>query len=157
VIHYAGDIHQPLHATSLVDSHYPSGDAGGNFEHLPSICGASNLHAVWDSVGYDYCGFPDMPLTSQAWTDLTSTTSEIAGAYSIDKSKLYNGSFLAWANESYKLAEEYSYPDVVVNEALSSEYVAQAEEVLKTHMMYGGYRLNNLLQQIYGTNSAILQ
>ena len=31
LIHYIGDIHQPLHAISRVDSKYPKGDAGGNF------------------------------------------------------------------------------------------------------------------------------
>jgi len=52
IIHYVGDIHQPLHATALVDSHYPKGDAGGNFEHIPAQDGVTNLHSVWDSVIY---------------------------------------------------------------------------------------------------------
>lgn len=64
IIHYAGDIHQPLHAVAEVDSTYPSGDKGGNYESIPSTgCGASNLHAVWDSVAYSYCGFPTMVST----------------------------------------------------------------------------------------------
>jgi len=36
IIHYLGDIHQPLHSAELVDSKYPKGDAGGNFEHIPA-------------------------------------------------------------------------------------------------------------------------
>jgi S1/P1 Nuclease len=60
VIHYVGDIHQPLHTTSQIDSEHKSGDEGGNFEKLPDICGASNLHSVWDSVAYSYCGFPEL-------------------------------------------------------------------------------------------------
>jgi hypothetical protein len=58
LIHYVGDLHQPLHAVAEVDSTYPSGDKGGNAEAIPSICGAANLHAVWDSVAYNYCGYP---------------------------------------------------------------------------------------------------
>ena len=58
LIHYVGDVHQPLHTVAEVDSKYPSGDKGGNAETLPSICGASNLHAMWDSVAYNYCGNP---------------------------------------------------------------------------------------------------
>jgi hypothetical protein len=58
LIHYVGDIHQPLHTVAEVDPTYPSGDKGGNSEYLPSICGASNLHAVWDSIAYNYCGYP---------------------------------------------------------------------------------------------------
>jgi len=40
----------------------------------------------------------------------------------------------------------------VVNEPLSEEYVNNAIDILKTQIMYGGYRLNNLLQSIYGSN-----
>ncbi len=58
IIHYVGDVHQPLHTTAAVDAQYPRGDAGGNYEALPSICGAANLHAVWDSIAYNYCGYP---------------------------------------------------------------------------------------------------
>lgn len=68
IIHYVGDIHQPLHAVAEVDSTYPSGDRGGNSEKIPSIDGASNLHAVWDSVAYKYTSFPKLPLSSSDWT-----------------------------------------------------------------------------------------
>jgi hypothetical protein len=36
LMHYVGDIHQPLHATSRVDPKYPSGDRGGNDFPVPS-------------------------------------------------------------------------------------------------------------------------
>jgi hypothetical protein len=36
VIHYVGDLHQPLHTVSEVDYEYPAGDRGGNEEKLPS-------------------------------------------------------------------------------------------------------------------------
>ena len=52
LIHYVGDIHQPLHGVSRVDSEYPKGDRGGNSFHVQTKNGAKNLHAVWDSVVY---------------------------------------------------------------------------------------------------------
>lgn len=58
LIHYLGDIHQPLHASSRVDKQYPKGDRGGNSFSVPSKFTAKNLHSVWDSVVYD---FPDTP------------------------------------------------------------------------------------------------
>jgi hypothetical protein len=58
MIHYVGDIHQPLHATSRLDPKYPKGDAGGNFFKLPAIGDVKNLHSVWDSVVYLYTGTP---------------------------------------------------------------------------------------------------
>jgi hypothetical protein len=49
LIHYIGDIHQPLHAATRLDNNYPKGDAGGNFFPLPEKLTAKNLHSVWDS------------------------------------------------------------------------------------------------------------
>lgn len=121
---------------------------------MPNICGASNLHAVWDSVSYSYCGFPDLPLDSTDWSWYTKEASSIASAYPINKNNLNNGDFQAWADQSFELAKSQTYPGVEVNEKLSSTYVAQAADTLKTQIMYGGYRLNNLMQQIYGTNSS---
>jgi hypothetical protein len=60
LIHYLGDIHQPLHATARVDSKYPKGDAGGNFFHVPTKEDAKNLHSVWDSVVYEFADTPQM-------------------------------------------------------------------------------------------------
>lgn len=110
VIHYVGDLHQPLHATTLVNNEYPNGDAGGNFEHLPNICGASNLHSVWDSLAYDYCGYPNLPLNSRDWSWYTTEEQAIAGAYPIDMNNLHNGDIQYWANESYELAKSQVYP-----------------------------------------------
>ena len=60
LIHYIGDLHQPLHATARVNSKYPKGDAGGNFVSIPTKDGAKNLHSVWDSVNYLYTADPNM-------------------------------------------------------------------------------------------------
>lgn len=60
LIHYLGDIHQPLHASSRVDKQYPKGDAGGNFFHVTPKDDAKNLHSVWDSVVYAYPDTPSM-------------------------------------------------------------------------------------------------
>ena len=60
LIHYVGDIHQPLHASARVNKQYPKGDAGGNFVTIPAKDGAKNLHSVWDSVNYLYTATPAM-------------------------------------------------------------------------------------------------
>ena len=54
LIHYLGDIHQPLHSLSRVDPDYPAGDRGGNDFPLPNHYSAAELHAVWDSVIYEF-------------------------------------------------------------------------------------------------------
>lgn len=67
LIHYTGDVHQPLHATTRVDSKYPRGDFGGNTVPLPDKEGANELHAVWDSVIYQYTGYEDLPFADAEW------------------------------------------------------------------------------------------
>lgn len=67
IIHYVGDVHQPLHATSRVDHEYPKGDFGGNTVKLPAKDGVTNLHALWDSVSYEYSGYAKLPFTDSDW------------------------------------------------------------------------------------------
>lgn len=57
LIHYVGDIHQPLHATSRVDHEYISGDRGGNSFPLQAKDSVNELHALWDSVLYEFTGY----------------------------------------------------------------------------------------------------
>ena len=64
LIHYIGDLHQPLHATARVNKQYPKGDAGGNFVAVPIVGGAKNLHSVWDSMLYLYTATPHMVSTN---------------------------------------------------------------------------------------------
>lgn len=84
VIHYVGDVHQPLHAVSKVDDEYPKGDRGGNSEWIdPNVSGVGNLHSVWDSVIYEYPGYPDLPLSSSDWDFYTTTASSLASSYPV--------------------------------------------------------------------------
>lgn len=68
MIHYTGDIHQPLHGSTRLDKEYPEGDRGGNSFPLPAKGDASNLHAVWDSVIYQYTGYETLPYDEARWT-----------------------------------------------------------------------------------------
>lgn len=81
LIHYIGDIHQPLHATSRVNKNYPKGDAGGNFVSIPAKDGAKNLHSVWDSVIYLYTATPHMPFNADGWNYLGNEASGISKKY----------------------------------------------------------------------------
>lgn len=80
-MHYLGDIHQPLHATSRLDKNYPKGDAGGNFVPIPAKEGAKNLHSVWDSVIYLYTATPRMPFNANDWGTLGTEAEGILTKY----------------------------------------------------------------------------
>lgn len=82
LIHYVGDLHQPLHATARLDAKYPKGDAGGNFFRLPEKLGAKNLHSVWDSVVYLWTGTPTLPLSYNDWTTQGQVIGNLEKKYS---------------------------------------------------------------------------
>ena len=54
LIHFYGDVHQPLHSTNRYSQEKPKGDSGGNGFTLKYHLGAKNLHSLWDSVIYTY-------------------------------------------------------------------------------------------------------
>ena len=157
VIHYVGDMHQPLHAEAEVNSTYPSGDQGGNAEKVPSVSGVSNLHSVWDSVIYQYPGYPTMPLSTSDWSWYTNTVSTLASEYPISNSSILPEDYEGWANQSYDIAVKYVYPGFVAGQTPSTEYQNTAKPVLSKHMMLGAARLANLIEHIYGTNDLFLQ
>jgi hypothetical protein len=75
----------------------------------------------------------------------------------VDKTLLFDGQFSTWASEGLSLAIDDVYPGVVAGQSLSDDYVEQASEILKSRIMYGGYRLSNLLKSIYSPADAFLQ
>jgi len=145
IIHYVGDIHQPLHSATGLDSYNPKGDRGGNTEYLPSICGAGNLHAVWDSEAYNYCGFPTLPLSDKDWLWYETESESINDQYPTDSSQVFAGNFTKWAQEGLYLAETYVYPGYTYNKPLSAEYISTMNTLTRSRMMYGARRLADLM------------
>ena len=70
LIHYLGDVHQPLHTVARVNSHYPEGDHGGNGVKLPELNGTDNLHSVWDSMVMLETSRLSLPFNEQTWNEI---------------------------------------------------------------------------------------
>ena len=96
VIHFVGDVHQPLHAIS-------DADLGGNCESLdPPIGDAKNIHALWD--GTIVAAFNGSDLTIAA--GLESYLKELGPAR---QSEWSTGTAEDWAWESHELAQQNIY------------------------------------------------
>lgn len=54
LIHFTGDMHQPLHTVSRYTAQFPNGDRGGNDYMLTEKDGVNELHALWDSTIYEF-------------------------------------------------------------------------------------------------------
>ena len=54
LLHFIGDICQPLHTIEVVNENFPKGDSGGNGFKLQRKHSIDNLHSLWDSVVYEF-------------------------------------------------------------------------------------------------------
>ena len=157
VIHYVGDIHQPLHAEAEVNSTYPSGDQGGNKETVPSTNGVSNLHSIWDSIIYQYTKDPTMPLSNTDWTWYTTTSAAWDAQYPAAANNIFPEDYMTWANQSYNMAINYVYPGFTTGQTPSTTYDNSAIPQVEANIMLAGARLANLIETIYSPSSLFLQ
>lgn len=155
MIHYFGDAHQPCHSITLVDDTFPSGDRGCNSLTLANVDGASNLHAVWDSMLYNQTHNTGLPLTSNDWAMFGSLSAEFRTKYVLDPTKYHDNDPYEWAEENETIAS-FVYGGVVENSTLTTDYIAKALTIAESHVSYGGRRLANTIKLLFGKKRATL-
>jgi hypothetical protein len=143
LIHYVGDIHQPLHSTSRVDDEFPEGDRGGN--SLKVDDDLKELHAVWDSVLGEFSGYPTLPFSSTAWRKNGNDARRIREENPVDDSISTNLDPFVWGAESYKLSVSNVYPGIVENGTVPEDYRTKNKKVAERQISIAGARLANLL------------
>jgi hypothetical protein len=138
LIHFVGDLHQPLHAS---DNH----DHGGNCVLL-SLGGlrTQNLHAFWDAVVVDGIG-------SNPATVAIMLRSHIAPA---QRAQWQRGDATTWAQEAFAVARSVAY---TINSqpgcgdtapiALPAGYDAKAQAAAAVQLERAGVRLGSLLNR----------
>lgn len=138
LVHFVGDIHQPLHAV---------GDAkGGNEIHvtyfstpLPNMRSRSNLHSVWDS-GIIHHAVWD-------WgAEVDSAETAVAG---IDVAGLVRKTPAEWALESHAIARD-AMAGVQQNAKLEQDYQVRFAPVVARQLGIAGIRLAAVLEQALG-------
>ncbi len=142
LLHFVGDIQQPLHSSTGVTTNQPTGDSGGNGFSL----GGSNLHSFWDGGG----GY----LTDGA--SVASKAADVEASYPYAKSIGAIPDPMTWAFESREIARTNTYVGVTRGSAPSSTYSNMTKAVTKQRMAIGGQRLAKLLNSIMVTNTPAL-
>jgi hypothetical protein len=155
MIHYYGDSHQPCHSITLVDDAFPSGDRGCNSVALTSVDGASNLHAVWDSMIYNQTHNTGLPLSSSDWSRYGSLSAEFRAKYVLEPSKYHDNDPYEWAEENEAIATTV-YGGVVEYSTLTPDYIAKALTIAESHVSFGGRRLANTIKFLFGKKRATL-
>jgi nuclease S1 len=147
VVHFAGDIHQPLHCATRDDASGKS-DNGGNGRkiHFLNHKKITNLHAIWDIDILDE-SLGDTPALSYA--------KELNGKISDDDAKKWEkGTFEEWAIEGHDLAKNNAYKDVAVGGQvvnIDAEYVEKDAPVVDKQLSRAGVRLAKILNDAFGT------
>lgn len=135
LVHFVGDLHQPLHAGQ-------NHDRGGNdvkVEFLgqtvnPFTKKAWNLHQVWDNGLLDQYAAD----TKQAVAQLNQWLA------SQDEADLSGGSVTDWAMQSHDLARDHVYT-LPPDKRLDEQYVKRSLPVVEAQLARAGVRLAHLL------------
>ena len=156
IIHFVGDIHQPLHCTAKVSHNRPDGDKGGNL-FLMKILGDdgelrdTNLHSYWDGgIGtFPRSGpnFAPPPLSSVLTAARLARRSNPATNRALGLNRPFN--FDAWANESFRLGKSVVYTNIREGKRPTAAYNKRARRAARQRVAWGGYRLAALLNAIW--------
>ena len=140
--HILGDVHQPLHATSLFTKALPKGDAGGNFVWVqPPGRPAINLHAFWDNLAG----------TDGSDAAVNAFASSVVAEYPQPENLNLNPN--RWLKESFQLDKSDVYAfgartgtkDQPV--PLPAGYEEAAQKIARRRIAMAGYRLAQVLNQ----------
>lgn len=150
LIHFVGDVHQPLHATAKDSDAFPKGDRGGNDFKIgvapmfrQQQRPPTNLHALWDGGGGLFPDLGQNPLARQI-IDLQAMT-----LLATVPAPATFGTPKTWADESFGLAKSFVY-STPEGDVPSGAYLAQTQSISAHQAAFAGYRLADLLNHLLG-------
>jgi len=155
LIHFVGDIHQPLHAVNYFSSKFVSGDEGGNLWHISDPqYHMPNLHEFWDSGIGIWSTELVRPLDASSWDWLTKTADALLAENPASDPEiaplLKEKNAMNWANESWALADTFVYTIPQAPTPVPAAYYPKAQKICRRQVAVGGYRLALLLQSAFG-------
>ena len=131
LIHFVGDIHQPLHAGM-------EENLGGNKTKVMWFNDSKNLHVIWDS---------ELILFQQlSYTEYTSAINHT----SYEQRKRWQKEPISdWVIQSYQLAQKICDEITQPNQRLEYKYNFNYVSILNQQLLKGGVHLAGLLNDIF--------
>ncbi|HEX6639566.1 MAG TPA: S1/P1 nuclease [Thermoanaerobaculia bacterium] len=143
VVHFVGDVHQPLHAAGGQVKNAETGamepDLGGNKVKVRYLGAESNLHSVWDSMLIEW-GAPTVEEYATYLLEYELRGRPIA--------ELQSGTPVDWINESHYAAVKNGY--AIGNGNLGSDYAKHNIGIVYERLLRGGLRLRKVLEDALG-------
>ena len=134
VVHFIGDIHQPLHAGDR-------GDRGGNDIKLTFLGRQSNLHSVWDSGLLTAMQRTDDEIVADIEQQLARRT---------DVRTLALGTPSAWAMQSHDVSRDVVYRFLPSSLELDQGYVDACRAAVIEQLVRASVRLTAVLERTLG-------
>lgn len=143
LVHFVGDIHQPLHAAEL------HGDQGGNKEkaRYGVIAGRANLHSVWDGL------LADRAIS----TPPAGARGLLAAIPPAGRAAIAAGTPEDWVRENWTVAKDTLYPAVIEGDicaapaglrvSFDEPVIQRLVPVLRERVARGGIRLARMLDE----------
>jgi S1/P1 Nuclease len=143
VVHFIGDIHQPMHSAGGQVRNDQTGamepDLGGNRVKVRYLGVETNLHSVWDSMLIEWG-----PGTVEEYATYLLEY-ELRGR---PVAELQTGTPVDWINESNYAAVHNSYQ--IGNGSLGSDYAKHNIGIVYERLLRGGLRLRKVLEDALG-------
>ncbi len=137
LIHFMGDVHQPLHSS---DHH----DRGGNDIKLRLGRMRTSLHHVWDT-----------PVVEELGDDAAVIATDIRARLTPQqKTRWQSGTMVDWTNESFRIARDRIYPQVPPSRpgrtvAMPRDYIQAQTPIVRDQLAKAGLRLAWTLNTIW--------
>jgi hypothetical protein len=151
LIHFYGDLHQPLHNVSLVTDDFPKGDNGGNSFKI-KMPNFSDLHSLWDTCVDKY---PDIrcPLNKEKFDQIDAIARDVMKQHPRSNKNIQERLQVTSVNEISKegiqLAIDYVYNGITNGTTPSDDYIQRGRKMIDEQLAVAGYRLTDLLKTLF--------
>lgn len=154
MIHYFGDIHQPLHAEERVTPNLPNGDMGGNLFPIKHYNNTQmdNLHFIWDEMFDNFSESIRSNLPTPLYNFIKQKGDSIMQEHPYESLKdqmIKNNNATSWGLESFAIGSTFAYKDIQPSQDLPQSYQDVGYSICRERVAIGGYRLGVTLDQIY--------
>lgn len=150
LVHFVGDVHQPLHAVARDTDEHPKGDRGGNeFKVVGRGLDPEprSLHFLWDIAGGLFPTI-ERPLTATGTSMLSKLAQDIENLF---PERVFPGASeldpKQWAAESLALAQSSLY-NLEPNAQPTKLYLAYCQSLSAERAAVAGYRLARILNRV---------
>lgn len=149
MVHFAGDVHMPLHSGD-------KDDRGGNDREADyGIVPGLNLHWIWDG-----------PLAERAISDPADPV--VRRYTAVERAELGGGMAADWGRESWEISRSFVYPtafdtddvcnaDLPMKTALTQEDITRGVPIAKRRVQQAGLRIADLLESAFAPGPLVLE